>query len=398
VAGLSAIGSSGYGTLTPALAELGAVYGVSNVAVGLLQGVVAVPGIALAPVIGRLADLLGRGRVALFCLLLFVVTGTACVFVGSFELALALRALQGLGFVGLLTIPPTVIGDRTDGHRRRRAVAVNSMILTSASTLGPVIGGLLASTSDPRNTFWIYLLGLALVPSTIRVLGLAGGTRTGQSGSFRQVRAELRERSAGTGVAGALLLTLGTIVLVSALTSAMLPLTLLHEYDVSVATRGVFIGLANVGSVAASATLVVIAGRLGDRSGALLGLALMCVALLALSVAPTLWLIALLVLVFGFGVGTTYNSALHQISRQEVAGRGLLIGAWSASGRGGQFLGPIAGAALVTSMGPLPANAVAGACCAAALAGVLLVTRALARRSAGQAVQPQRVAAEDGLG
>lgn len=380
MAALSAIGSSGYGTPTPALAELGHVYGVSAVSVGLLQGVVAVPGIGLALVLGRLADVVGHGRVALACLLLFVATGTACVFVGSFELALALRALQGVGFAGLLTIPLTVIGARTDGQQRRRAVAVNSMILTSASTIGPVVGGLLASTEDPRNTFWIYALGLLLVPSTVRVLGLGPGTGSGEAATFRGVTAALRERKAGAGVVGALVLTLGTITLISSVLTAILPLTLLQEFDTSTAVRGVFIGLANVGSVVASATLAVIAGRIGDRAGATLGLGLIGAALLGLSVAPTLWLVTVAVLVLGFGVGTTYNSALHQISRQEVAGRGLLIGAWSGSSRAGQFLGPITGAALVTATGPLSAGVLVAGACVLSLVALRLVTRAILRR------------------
>lgn len=378
-------------------------YGVSTVSVGLLQGVVAVPGIALALVIGRLADVLGRGRVVLACLLLFVATGTSCVFVDSFEVALALRALQGVGFAGLLTIPPTVIGDRTEGDARRRGVATNSMILTIAATLGPVAGGVLADTSDPRNTFWIYVLGLALVPSTIRVLGLGRGRATDRGGGGpRQVVRDLRARSALTGVSGALLLTLGTIVVVSGVTSATLPLLLVEEFDLGASARGVFIGLTNVGSVAASATLVVLAGRIGDRSGALLGLGLMAAGLTALAVAPAPWVVVIVVLAFGFGVGTTYNSAVHQISRQEVRGRGLLMGAWSSAGRSGQFLGPVIGAWLVTTAGALGANLVGAACCAAGLLGVLAVTRTLRPAPAGagpsgvQAVETQRVLPQDG--
>ena len=45
VTALSAVGATGYGTLAPAMAELAAAYQVSEAAVGLLQGVIAVPGI-----------------------------------------------------------------------------------------------------------------------------------------------------------------------------------------------------------------------------------------------------------------------------------------------------------------------------------------------------------------
>lgn len=383
VAGLSAIGSTGYGTLTPALTELGAVYGVSPVAVSLLQSVVAVPGIVLALVIGRLADLLGQGRVMLACLVVFVVTGTSCVFVDSFETVLALRAVQGVGFAGLLTIPPAVISERAEGRARRRGVAANSMILTTAATLGPVVGGVLAGTDDPRNTFWIYVLGLALVPSTIHVLGLGPGRATARTGGPRQLAAELRSRGSAVGVVAALTLTLCTIALVSAVTSAVLPLLLAEEFDVGTAQRGVFIGLTNIGSVAASATLVVIAGRLRDRRGALLGLSLMGLALTALALAPALWVVAAAVLVLGSGVGTTYNSALHHISRQRVVGRGLLMGAWSSAGRSGQVLGPVTGAWAAVSLGTTSAGVVASACCAVGV-GVIALSVVRSRRAHGR--------------
>lgn len=379
VAALSTVGSSGYGTLAPAMAELAEAYRVSEAAVGLLQGVIAVPGIALTVLLGSLSDRLGRGRVALFSLLLFAVTGTACALVDSFGVAVVLRALQGIGFAGLLTIPPTVISERMTGAARQRGLAVNTGLLTVAAIVGPVVGAALASTGDPRNAFWIYAVGLALVPSTIRVLGLAPG-RPSAATVTTGVLADLRRVGSLWTALGALSLTTVTIVLMSGATSAMLPLALERVFDVPLVTRGFFVGVGNVGSLAASVALALLAGRLTDRHTALGGLGLCSVALLATAVAPTVEVVLVGMLLLGVGVGCAYNAAVHHVSRQQIAGRGMLIGAWSASSRLGQATGPVIGALLVGALGPMAAFGASGLAAAGTVAALATAAWLTTRR------------------
>jgi len=373
VTALSAIGSSGYGMLAPAMAELAEAYRVSEAAVGLLQGVIAVPGIALTVLLGGLSDRFGRGRVALFSLLLFAAAGTACALVDSFGVAVCLRAVQGIGFAGLLTIPPTVISERLTGAARQRGLAVNTGLLTIAAIAGPIAGGALASTGDPRNAFWVYAAGLALVPSTIRVLGLAPG-HPSTPGVAGGVLADLRRAGTLWTSFGALSLTTVIIVLMAGATSAMLPLALERVFDVPLVTRGFFVGLSNVGSLVASVALAFFAGRVADRYAALGGLGLCATALLLTAIAPALWVVVVGMVLLGFGVGCAYNAAVHHISQQQIAGRGLLIGAWSASSRLGQATGPVAGALLVGALGPMAAFGASGA--AGVVAVVVLATAA----------------------
>lgn len=401
VVALSAIGSTGYGLLSPAVAELAAAYGVTETSVGLLQGIVAVPGILLTVVVGILCDRLGPGRIATVSLLLFVATGTACVFVDSFGVALALRAAQGIGFAGLLTVPPTVIGTRLAGAARQRALAINTLVLTSASTLGPVVGGALASTGDPRNAFWAYSFGLLALPSTVRVLGLASERTRRETVHPRVTLAALRQRRALTTTLGALVLSTMTLWFVASTTTAILPLALERIYDVPLASRGIYIGLANVGSLGASATLAVLAGRMADRHVAIGGLCLIGVALWATSFRPPLWLLAITMLALGMGVSASYNSCLHHISRQEVPGRGLLVGAWSASSRFGQATGPLIGTTLVAVLSPMSAFAAAGFASLALTVAVALTARRVAPgrgRSAGEPVDPNGVAPQHEVG
>jgi hypothetical protein len=81
--------------VSPLLPEIQAVFGVSESHAGLLITLYAVPGIVLAPVIGALADRIGRRYVLSGCLVVFGLAGTAIAFTTEFRVALGLRLLQG---------------------------------------------------------------------------------------------------------------------------------------------------------------------------------------------------------------------------------------------------------------------------------------------------------------
>jgi hypothetical protein len=81
------------------------------------------------------------------------------------------------------------------------------------------------------------------------------------------------------------------------------------------------------------------------------------------------------VVFLGVGVGCAYNAAVHAVSRQPVDGRGVLIGAWSASSRLGQATGPALGAVLVGLVGPMAAFGVGGSAAATALVVLAVAVR-----------------------
>jgi ACDE family multidrug resistance protein len=380
VTALSALGSTGYGLLAPAVVELADDYRVSVATVGLLQTAVAVPGIVLTMVLGGLSDRLGRGRVALACLALFSITGTACVFVESFGVAVALRAAQGVGLAGLLTIPPTVIGEQLTGSARSRWLAINTMMLTSASIVSPVLGGVLAGTGNPRNAFWAYTAGLLVAPSTVLVLGLGPGRRAAERGDPRAVIAGLRRLGTVWTTAGVLAVSVTTMVYMTGTMTTLLPVALDQVFDVPVSLRGIFVGLGNVGSVIASGILALVAGRLGDRFQMIGGLSVISGALVLLSTAGSLWVVVPAMLLLGTGVSSTYNACVNYMARQNVPGRGVLVGAWSAASRLGQAIGPLAAAGLLALAAPMPAIATAGVIGFAVVLGLILAVRSRSHR------------------
>ena len=134
--------------VSPLLPEIQAVFGVSESHAGLLITLYAVPGIVLAPVIGALADRIGRRYVLSGCLVVFGLAGTAIAFTTEFRVALGLRLLQGFAAGSILSaLTMTLVGDRYHGRQHDTVMGLTTAMLSLGTAVYPLIGGYLTSYS-----------------------------------------------------------------------------------------------------------------------------------------------------------------------------------------------------------------------------------------------------------
>ncbi len=146
--------------ISPVLPEIQAVFGVSEPRAGLFITVYALPGIVLAPVVGALADRIGRRYVLSGCLALFGLAGTAIAFTNDFTVALGLRFLQGIAAGSLLSaLAMTAIGDRYAGTRHDAVMGVTAAMLSLGTAAYPLLGGYLAAHAW-TTPFLLYALTL----------------------------------------------------------------------------------------------------------------------------------------------------------------------------------------------------------------------------------------------
>jgi EmrB/QacA subfamily drug resistance transporter len=128
-------------------------------------------GTATTPLFGKLSDIYGRRTVMLSAIGIFVVGSVACALAPSIWLLVAARALQGIGGGGLLPIAQTIIGDLLSPRERPVVQGHTSIMFMTASTLGPVLGGLLTDHLHWSFIFWINLpLGVVAFVTTERAL------------------------------------------------------------------------------------------------------------------------------------------------------------------------------------------------------------------------------------
>jgi MFS family permease len=138
----------------------------------LLSGYMIAVGSLLIPG-GRLGDLLGRRAVLLAGIALFGLTSLVCGLVSSAAVLVAARIAQGIGAAVVLPTAFALVTNATSADVRPRVIGALIGIGGVGTALGPVVGGVLASTVSWR---WVFLLN---VP--IAVLAVLGGLRLPES-------------------------------------------------------------------------------------------------------------------------------------------------------------------------------------------------------------------------
>jgi EmrB/QacA subfamily drug resistance transporter len=131
------------------------------------------------PLWGRLSDLLGRRRVFLTGLAVFL-AGTALSGLSqTMTQLIVFRMLQGLGAGSLMTIGMTIIGELFRLERRARMQGYISGVWGLASLAGPLIGGLL---TDHVSWRWVFYINLpfGVVAMALIATALADGRRDGR--------------------------------------------------------------------------------------------------------------------------------------------------------------------------------------------------------------------------
>lgn len=143
--------------LSPILSALTGPFAVSSARIGLLISAYTAPPIFLIPVAGVLADRYGRKPMLLTGILLFGVGGTAIAFTTDFQVAVALRFLQGIGFAGLTPIIITSLGDIYDGSAEATAQGLRFTSSGVYQSIFPPLAGLLVGVGW-QYPFFIYAL------------------------------------------------------------------------------------------------------------------------------------------------------------------------------------------------------------------------------------------------
>jgi MFS transporter, ACDE family, multidrug resistance protein len=156
----------GVASISPAFPSIMKYFDIDEERVGLLITYFTFPGIILSPLMGILADRLGRKNILIPSLFLFALAGGSCVFIRDFNLLLGFRFLQGIGAASLSSINSTIIGDLYTGKKRVEAMGYNASVLSVGTAAYPAIGGLLAFW----GWYFPFLLPLLALPVGIIAL------------------------------------------------------------------------------------------------------------------------------------------------------------------------------------------------------------------------------------
>lgn len=155
--------------ILPAMPALVATLHAGPLAVSWLLTAYLVAASMATPLIGRLGDLLGRGRVLTWTMAVFCAGSVLCAAGDSLSLLVAGRVLQGAAG-GVFPLAYGVIRDTFPGPTRTRAIGTLSVSLGVGAALGPAVAGVIVDHVGPSAIFLVGMTGALPALAAVRVI------------------------------------------------------------------------------------------------------------------------------------------------------------------------------------------------------------------------------------
>lgn len=169
--GLAMFGPFSIDTIFPAFRAIGGQFGADKLAMQQTISVYLVAYALTSVVHGPLSDAIGRRKVILGGLFLFVLGSIGCALSTDLTTLLVFRALQGLSSGVGLIVGRAVIRDVLHGDDAQRLMSQVSMIFGIAPAIAPVLGGWILGWTHWSAIFWFLAgWGMALLLATWRWL------------------------------------------------------------------------------------------------------------------------------------------------------------------------------------------------------------------------------------
>jgi EmrB/QacA subfamily drug resistance transporter len=125
----------------------------------------------LLPIMGRLGDMVGKKRIALFGFGIFTAGSALCGLAWNIETLIAARVLQGVGAAMLQGVGAALLVTAFPPTERGQALGYIGTIVAAGILTGPVLGGLLLRYSGWPAIFFVNLpIGIAALLLATRAL------------------------------------------------------------------------------------------------------------------------------------------------------------------------------------------------------------------------------------
>jgi MFS transporter, DHA1 family, multidrug resistance protein len=156
--GLAMFGPFSIDTIFPAFPQIGAQLDADKLAMQQTISVYLIAYALMSVVHGPLSDAIGRRKVILGGLAVFVLASVGCALSRDLTTLLAWRALQGLSAGVGLIVGRAVIRDLLHGDDAQRLMSQVSMIFGIAPAIAPIIGGWILGWQRWPMIFWFLVV------------------------------------------------------------------------------------------------------------------------------------------------------------------------------------------------------------------------------------------------
>jgi DHA1 family bicyclomycin/chloramphenicol resistance-like MFS transporter len=158
LASLSAVGPFSIDAYLPSMPEIGRVLAAPPLLVQQTLTAYMAPFAVMTLWHGAISDALGRRRVTLTVLALFVLASVGCTLAWSIESLLAFRVLQGMTAGAGMVIGRAIVRDVLEGAEAQRLMSQVTLVFAVAPAVAPVLGGWLHVWFGWRAVFAFLVL------------------------------------------------------------------------------------------------------------------------------------------------------------------------------------------------------------------------------------------------
>ncbi|BAZ48583.1 major facilitator transporter [Nostoc sp. NIES-4103] len=335
---ITLMGILGVSSVTPTFPKLAQELNVPPQDVGLLVTVFTFPAIVLTPILGVLADRVGRKKILVPSLMLFGIAGVACGFVRDFNLLLILRFIEGMGAASLNSLNVTLIGDLYSGKERTAAMGYNASISSVGTATYPTIGGAIAVMG------WNYpfMLPILAIPIGLVVLFLLKNPEPKSQQNFIEYLKNALGSVRNKQFFGIFFSTVATFMLLYGAYVTYLPIVMKNSFNASAFTIGIMISSMSATITVTSLQLGRLTKRFSSRALIRASFVIFAIALAIIPFIHSLWFLLISTMIFGAGLGIGFPSI--QTLLAEMAPKEYLAAIMSINGTFlgfGQTLGPL---------------------------------------------------------
>ena len=350
----------GVSSITPAFPKIIQELAISPEKIGLLITCFTFPGILLTPVLGVMADRLGRKKILIPSLMLFGLAGISCSLVQDFNKLIILRFIQGIGAASLGSINATIIGDLFSGKERAAAMGYNASVLSIGTASYPVIGGALATLG------WHYPFMLSIIAFPVGLLALFALKNPEPLNKqhlkiyISQALKTIRNRH----VIVLFIACLFTFIILFGSCLTYFPFLIGNYFGKSPIIIGVMMSSMSLTTAITSTQLGKLVKIFSEKSLLMTSYFLYALALVIIPFLENVWLLFIPIAIFGLGNGLNIPNILSLLADLAPANqRAVLMSINGTVFRMGQTLGPILISMVFAAFG-LDGAFFAGAVCA----------------------------------
>ena len=293
------------------------------------------------PVLGPIADAVGKIRTIGTCLALLTLLSIACSFAPNYEVLLALRAASGIVAGGIIPIAMAAIGDRATMAQRQITLGRFTVIMIFGQMAGAACSGVIAEYAGWRGVFLMAggIAALAFLMLTLTMRPRANAVRRrptlgGAIASYAAVFSNPRSK-----LLYALVITEGSLIFgMPPFVAAILQ----ERAGVGPSLAGLVIAGTGIGGLIYGLSTRILVDRIGPARMPVVGGVLMAIGygLFALPYLPW-WSAVPFFVINGFGFFLMHGTFQAQATELAPGARGSAVSLFACSLFAGHALGPV---------------------------------------------------------